>query len=541
MNAIAQKTVLLTAALLLACFAGGCPEQRKYDGAAAGPATAGLGPTIASVATVLVPEPLSVEGYGLVGGLKGTGSAECPPAIRAYLARQIRQQLPAGASLNVEEFISNLDTAAVLVEGIIPEMPMKNEYFDLKVTALPSTQTTSLDGGGLFPAELKMPGRFGVNTRFLADAIGPVFIDKVGDPNADRRTGFVLAGGKVLNDYVVVLALREQDFRLTNRIRNLLNGRFGETTARAVSPGRIEVTIPAQYKQRRQRFVAMVNVTFLTQEPQETAERIKTLVQRLAGTENKYEAEVALEAIGNQCLGNLRPLLDSPDERVRLHAARCMLSLGDDEALETLRRMAMDASSAHRLEALDAAALASRRNDAATLARKLLDDGDLQVRLAAYEHLRQLEDVTITQEFIGRTFYLERIAQSSHKLIYVSRSGQPQIVLFGEPISCHDNIFVESPGGDITINAAAGQNQATIIRKHPKRPGVVAQAQSPFDLADIIRTLCQEPPKEGDKGGGLGVSYADLAVLLKQMCDKGAIEAEFHAGPLPKISPNIKK
>jgi len=114
-------------------------------------------------------------------------------------------------------------------------------------------------------------------------------------------------------------------------------------------------------------------------------------------------------------------------------------------------------------------------------------------------------------------------------------------VLFGEPISCHDNIFVESPGGDITINAAAGQNQATIIRKHPKRPGVVAQAQSSFDLADIIRTLCQEPPKEGGKGGGLGVPYADLALLLKQMCDKGAVEAEFHAGPLPKISPNIKK
>ncbi len=541
MNAIAQKKVLLTAALLLACFAGGCPERRRYDGTSSGPATADLGPTIASVATVLVPQPVPVEGYGLVGGLKGTGSAECPPAIRAYLTRQIRQQLPAGATLNVEEFISSLDTAAVLVEGIIPEMPLKNEYFDLKVTALAGTQTTSLDGGGLFPTELKMPGRFGVDTRFLADAIGPVLIDKIGDPNADRRTGFILAGGKVLNDYVVVLALREQDFRLTNTVRNLLNGRFGETTARAVSPGRIEVRIPAQYKQRRQRFVAMITVTFLTQEPQETAERIKTLVQRLAGTENKYESEVALEAIGNQCLSNVRPLLNSPDERVRLHAARCMLSLGGDEALETLRRIAMDTGSARRLEALEAVAGTAQRNDASVVARKLLDDGDLQVRLAAYEHLRQLEDVAITQEFIGRTFYLERIAQSSRKLIYVSRSGQPRIVLFGEPISCHDNIFVESPDGDVTINAAAGQKQATIIRKHPKRPDVVAQAQSSLDLADVIRALCHEPPKEGDKRGGLGVSYADAAVLLKQMCDKGAVEAEFHAGPMPKITPNIKK
>lgn len=541
MNAIAQKKVLLTAALLMACLAGGCPERRRDDRAAPEPTTADLGPTIGSVATVLVPEPLPVEGYGLVGGLKGTGSAECPPPIRAYLARQIQQQLPAGAALNVEEFISSLDTAAVLVEGVIPEMPLKNEYFDLKITALPGTQTTSLEGGGLFPTELKMPGRFGVDTRIPADAVGPVFIDKVGDPNTDRRTGFVLAGGKVLNDYIIVLALREQDFRLTNTVRNLLNGRFGEATARATSPGRVEVRIPAPYKQRRQRFVAMVKVMFLTQEPQETAERIKTLVRRLAGMENKYESEVALEAIGNQCLPTLRVLLRSADERIRLHAARCMLSLGGDEALETLRRMAMDASSARRLDALEAVALSAQHNDASALAGRLLDDGDLQVRLAAYEHLRQLEDVTIAQEFIGRTFYLERIAQPTRKLIYVSRSGQPRIVLFGEPISCHDNLFVESPDGDVTINAAAGQNQATIIRKHPKRPGVVAQAQSSLDLADIIRTLCQEPPKEGDKGGGLGVPYADAAVLLKQMCDKGAVEAEFHAGPLPKIGPNIKK
>ena len=541
MNAIAQKKVLLTAAVLLTCLAVGCPERRRYGAAAQTPATAGLGPTIASVATILVPEPVSVEGYGLVGGLKGTGSAECPPAIRAYMARQIRQQLPAGASLNVEEFISSLDTAAVLVEGVIPEMPLKNEYFDLKVTALAGTQTTSLDGGGLFPTDLKMPGRFGVDTRIPADAVGPIFIDKIGEPGADKRTGFVLAGGKVLHDYVVVLALREQDFRLTNTVRNVLNGRFGETTAKAISPGRIEVRIPAQYKQRRQRFVAMINVIFLTQEPQETAEKIKTLVQRLAGTENKYEAEVALEAIGNQCLGDLWPLLNSPDERVRLHAARCMLSLGGDEALETLRRIAMDSSSALRLEALEAAAASARHSDSALLARKLLDDGAIQVRLAAYETLRQGEDVAITQEFIGRTFYLEHIVQSSRKLIYVSRSGQPRVVLFGEPISCHDGIFVESLDGDVTINAAVGQSQATIVRKHPKRPEVVAQAQSSLDLAYIIRVLCQEPSKGGDKGGGLGVSYADLAMLLKQMCDKGAVEAEFHAGPLPKISPNIKK
>ncbi len=44
-----------------------------------------LGSTIGSVADVAQPEPVAVEGYGLVAGLAGTGSGACPPDVRAYL------------------------------------------------------------------------------------------------------------------------------------------------------------------------------------------------------------------------------------------------------------------------------------------------------------------------------------------------------------------------------------------------------------------------------------------------------------------------
>jgi len=115
-------------------------------------------------------------------------------------------------------------------------------------------------------------------------------------------------------------------------------------------------------------------------------------------------------------------------------------------------------------------------------------------------------------------------------------------VLFGAPIYCKGNIFVQSGSGDVIINAPSGQKYVNIIRKHPKRPSVITQLKSSFELGDIIRTLCEEPIEEGEKGrGGLGVSYADAAVLLKQMCDKGVVGAEFHAGTMPKIGLNIKK
>ena len=542
MDTIGRRSLLAVAVLVSLLCVGGCASQQKAAGDGQNPATADLGPTIGSLATVQGLDPVTLEGYGIVGGLKGTGSADCPPAVRAYLAREIRRRLPERGTLDVEKFISSMDTAAVLIEGVLPEMPFKNEYFDVKVTALPGTQTTSLDGGGLLPAELRLPGSLGVDRRALADAEGPIFIDKISEGRTDARTGYILAGGKVLDDYKIILELRQSDFRITNAVRNLINGRFGQTTAQAVQPGRVEVLVPAQYRYRPQRFVAMLKAMFLTQEPETTAQRIKTLVKRLAETQNKYDCEVALEAIGNQCLGELQVLLDSPDESVRLSAGRCTLNLGGNAGLAVLRRIAMDKGSAQRQQALEDIGAAARRDDVAALARTLLDDDDFSMRLAAYEQLRKVDDITITQDFVGRNFYLEQITRTRKKAIFVSRSGQPRIVLFGAPIRCRDNIFVQSAEGDITINSAEGQDNVTLIRGHPKRPSVVAKARSSSKLDDIVKALCQEPPKEGDtKGGGLGVSYADAAALLKQMADKGTVDAEFHAGPPPKIDLNIKK
>jgi hypothetical protein len=321
-----------------------------------------------------------------------------------------------------------------------------------------------------------------------------------------------------------------------------LNGRFGESTARAVLSDRVEVMVPAHYKNRKESFISMVKAMYLSQEPDATLERIRTHVKNLADSKDKYKSEIALEAIGNQSLSSLNALLNSPDERVRLHAARCMLNLGSDAGLSTLRHIAMDTNSPNRLEALKAIAVGARRPDAKSISRKLLQDDDFRITLAAYKHLRQLGDIAITQGFIGRNFYLEQTAQTNHKIIYASRNGQPQIVLFGAPIECNSNIFVESADGEITINTPAGRDYVTIMRKHPKRPGIVARLNSSFNLGNIIKTLCEEPPKEEGKGrGGLGVSYTEAIVLLKRMCEKGAINAEFHAGDLPKIDLNIKK
>jgi hypothetical protein len=455
-------------------------------------------------------DTIGVEGYALVGGLNGTGSAECPPQIRAHLRQYILQQLPQDR-IDIDKLIGSRDTAVVLVQGLMPAAVSKNQYFDVKVVALPGTQTASLEDGWLYGVALRAAGSFGLTTKVLATAGGPVFIDTIDTSGTNKRAGYILAGGTVLDRYKISLALRRPDYRTASLIRNRLNERFGEGTAKALSPSHIELKVPAEYGEQKQRFISIVKATYLS-------------------------SEIALEVIGNKSLRNLAALLNSSDEEVRLRAARCMLNLGSNKGLKTLRQIASDRKSFYRVEALEAITAGAGRNNAAAISRKLLRDEDFAIRLAAYEQLRKLDDIAITQRLIARDFYLEQIAQTKHKAIFVSRSGQPRIVLFGAPIYCRDNVFVQSADGNITINAPAGQEYISIIRKHPKRPNVIVQLKSSFELGDIIRTLCEEPLEKTDQGRrGLSVSYAEGIALLKQMCEKGAVQAEFRAGPLPKI------
>jgi hypothetical protein len=425
----------------------------------------------------------------------------------------------------------------------MPTAVSKNQYFDVGVAALPGTQTTSLEDGWLYGAELKTARRFGMTMKALATAEGPVFIDRIDAGKKDKTTGYILAGGMVLDEYKISLALRPPDYRIASLIRDKLNERFGEGIAKAVSPSAVDLKVPPEYKNQKQRFISIIKATYLSETPEVTKERTSTFVRMLAVSQDKQASEIALEAIGKESLAKLSALLNLSNEQVRLRAARCMLNLGSDAGLGTLRQIAEDKNSSYRVEALEAITTAASRNDAAAISRKLLRDDDFDIRLAAYEQLRKLDDITVAQRLVGRNFYLEQITQTEHKSIFVSRSGQPRVVLFGAPLRCRKNIFVQSDDSSIIINAPAGQEYVSLIRKHPTRPYIPPiQLKSSFELGDIIRTLCEEPLKTRDEGQiGLGVSYAEVIALLKQMSDKGAIRAEFRAGPLPEINPIIKK
>ena len=155
MNTDSRNTVCAITTLLIVCFVASCGEPvRTVEQPAELVPKIDLGTTIGSLVEVFSVESIPVEGYGLVGGLNGTGSSECPPRIRKYLKQYILQQL-GEQKMDVEKFISSRNTAVVMVRGMMPAAISGNHYFDVMVAVLPGTQTTSLQDGWLYGAELR--------------------------------------------------------------------------------------------------------------------------------------------------------------------------------------------------------------------------------------------------------------------------------------------------------------------------------------------------------------------------------------------------
>ncbi len=487
---ITSRAIFAVAAGLLACTPG-CREGWQWPGQAkesVAQGQAGDGPETSAAYRDTIAEHVWIEGlrrmrvagYGLVVGLGTGGSADCPRKVRSRLLQEMHKRpefFRAGSRSNPITpgmMIDDPDTAVVSVQGEIPAGAVGGSPFDVSVSALPGTQTTSLRGGWLYTCDLNvyrmLTPTAGLAGKVLARASGPVFLNPFSDrPDAatrsTERVGRIVGGGMVATDRRLRLVLMRPSYSRVRAIAARINARFGgaRQIADPTSPSFVQLTVPDKYASDPKRFIVLVQHLYLPQHAGFSGLRTQELATELVKPDAPYEdIALAWEGIGRTVLPTISKLYSHQSRAVRYCAALTGLRLGDDVAIEVVAQQARDAGSPYRFDAIAALGQAGDMSRAARPLRALLDHEDVNVRVAAYQALLERNDREIVTRQVGRDNYaLDLVPSTAENLIYVKRNESRRIVVFGSGVRCRPPLFYRHPSGEITINAYQGDEALT--------------------------------------------------------------------------------
>jgi flagellar P-ring protein precursor FlgI len=237
--------------------------------AACGPTAVPAAPhlTLKSICRIKGHEENSLEGLGIVAGLKGSGdSANYLPTIRSVAkVMSLMHSTPGQNAL--AELKDTKNVALVLVTATVPAMGARQgDKIDVVLSSIGSAK--SLAGGRLFLTPLVGPDPR--NPRVYAFAEGPLTLDNPATPT----TGRIHEGCRLEEDFfnvftkdnkiTLVLEKYHADFQVAQDITELINSQLRLQTssqmplAHALNPGNIEVAIPMQYRDDPVSFVSQV-------------------------------------------------------------------------------------------------------------------------------------------------------------------------------------------------------------------------------------------------------------------------------------------
>jgi len=549
--------------VVLVSVVGGCSQGRVVSSqpaesadqqAAALKRQRAMAGTIGEVAFLRGNRWLAVRGYGLVVGLGRNGSRDCPRPLRRYMLQEIRKHLRAGGiyqpgevQVSATRLLESLDTAVVEVTGLIPPGAARAARFDVRVRAVEGTNTRSLEGGRLYTCRLHIYAadtrRGVVQGRAVATAAGPIFQNPFAASGraataVDPREGFVLGGGFNLVPRRMELVLVQPSYRLARQVMDRINERFGAglKIADAVSEGLIYVQAPESWRNREDRFYALVMHLPLSRDESFLLQRAKVLIGYLAEPDPVAEdIALILEAMGQVAVEAVQEHYTDRNRLVRFYCARVGLRLRDDAAVDVLAAEALDPNSPFRLAAIRELGDATDVALARLPLRRLLDDRDAVVRLAAYEGLHKHRDEKISAVRVGSdNFTLEIVDCGGEPLIYATRSMEPRIAIFGRGLRCEPPVFYMHPEKIVAVTADAGDTQLTVVRRTP-----FAKVSEPLkvslDVADLIRFLGEvpEPDEETGRIKGVGLLYSQVLDVIWSLCRSGAIPARFEIQKAP--------
>lgn len=219
-----------------------------------------------SICRVKGMEEVTLQGLGLVVGLKGTGDgSDALPTIRALARSMELMGMPIappaakGTGGGLRELKDAKNVALVMVTVTVPSGAQRGDSIECQVSAL---SAKSLAGGRLFMTPLL--GSDIKSRRVFALAQGQIELD---DPQKTPTAGKIHRGARLEEDFpspdftrdgklVLILDRDRADYQVASEIAELINTQVLGTEvnkARALDNARIEVPIPDVYLGRTAR------------------------------------------------------------------------------------------------------------------------------------------------------------------------------------------------------------------------------------------------------------------------------------------------
>jgi flagellar basal body P-ring protein FlgI len=543
-------TVLTLALALIAC--NNTRTVDRAPGAAPPPTYTGppfLRNTIGSLCTLVGFEPSYVSGIGVVVNLNGTGSAQVPAPLKTRIEQELRKRgvgsmrsRDTGFPLVTPgQLLDSEDTAVVAVQGLIPAGATQNTHFDILVSALPQTQTSSLQGGQLMPLDLTAAGAESPGTFLptLATARGDIYLNPFDDAsipvqdNSFLRQGIVLRGGRVAEDQRIELTLNQPSWARSRTIANRINERFGLTSdRRAIAEPKtdrtIAIFIPPRYADDPQELIGLISYVYLGGGPdfeEVMANQLADIARRRP--DDRRDVQMAWKALGKQVVPVLRPLYEADDADLAFAALAAGAFHGDELTTDRLERLA-DADRPDRRIAV-ARILADLPNSlrGSRILGRLVDDPDPTVRVAAYEALISTGDSLVRRlpivDETGRIKYVVDRVRSDTPLVYARITSRPTLAIFSDDVAFDTGSVARAWDNRVMVRATADNAPWEVF--YAPREGAEPSTYQVYPSYPTLAYFLGHRPSNRDPQDGLDLSFSRVVDVLYEFSQRQHVNA----------------
>jgi len=551
--------VALLAAGLAACGTG--PDRE----AQASPLPVFTGPeffhgSVGSMAKLVGYQPQLVTGYGLVVDLPGTGSAEIPSELRQRFINNMKRMGVGGAQMgpnpiSPEQMLLSKRTAVVLVEALIPPGAVKGSQFDVMVSALPQTQTTSLEGGRLWTSELAIEGANpSVAFSFpLAEARGEVYVNPFDPGTMDRdrrrelqRRGIVLAGGVATRPRLIQLALNQPSFLRSRLISDRINERFGRgradrrDTAEAVNDRLIRINIPARYAERPERLLQQIAHLYIQRG--EDFERIQAyrlgqILEQDTGWTDRVSFSWA--AMGATALPVIREYYHHDNPRVRLAALRAGAWLDDASTRMPLLELTRHDEPGIRAAAGELVVELPGTIEASEALARLIDDPEPAVPIRIYHALVDAQHPMVKRRIItgdDRNKFVLDMLPARKPMVLISQADYPRIVVFDFNAGFQSPMLARLWDDRLMVrHDGSTAEPASVFYQPPDAYEAITRNIAPT-IANLVVALGQGPTAD-QRADGANLSYSRVSGAIYAMANRGHLDADIQV----EINPLLER